>query len=113
MDQASKTDELYVAGILSPDGGRRVVCTEDVLNYRHHINEGEVCFIVPNYRVPDPLPHAYWSSVVLAADHCILKYIAKVKPNEDFYYLYLGRLQKGDIGEQASYRRFKRGEFNP
>lgn len=103
---------LFVAGILSPDGGRRVVCTEAIGNYVHHVGPGERCFIVPDYRVPDPIPHKLWSAVVLAADHNILRHIARERPNEDMYFSYLDRLKNGDIGERASWRRFQAGEFS-
>jgi|SRR5215471_8663471 len=108
---------LYVAGILSPDGGRRVVCTESIENYQCHICLGERCFIVPGYLVPDPIPHLYWSAVVLATDHHIVKYIRGINdpghPDGVMFRGYLHRLKHGDVGERASFRRFAGGVFLP
>lgn len=43
-----------VAGILSPDGGLRVVVT-DTDSFRHHLRPGERLFIVPGLYVMEPV----------------------------------------------------------
>lgn len=43
-----------VAGIVDVRGGLRIVVTEPDA-FRHHVGPGELCYILPNVRVQEPL----------------------------------------------------------
>lgn len=66
-----------VAGILSPDGGLRIVVA-DRDSMRHHLAPGEKLYVVPDYLVIEPVPWERVPQVIEAVQKHVAKMLAPV-----------------------------------
>lgn len=56
----------HVAAILAGDGSIRVV-VGSLKSIRHNVNPGDRSFLVPNFRVQEPVPYEQWEYVTTTA----------------------------------------------
>ena len=53
-----------VSGIVDCYGGLRVVVSEEWRIHVHHVRDDELCFVVPNFYITEPVPWDYIPTLI-------------------------------------------------
>jgi hypothetical protein len=61
-----------VAGIIDPHGGIRFVVSEEWRIFEHHVLPEEVCFVVPDFRIKEPVVWDYIPTLIRRVELYIL-----------------------------------------